>query len=479
VGREDVLPNTGPAGGEVVAGRYVLERSLGNGGMGDVWVATDRKLRRRVALKELSPALAEDEPARARFFREARALARISHPNVVGVFDVGEDDGRPFLVMELVEGTTLEDELQRVDRLPPERAAEIGAGVAAGLAAAHENGVVHRDVKPSNIFLTPSDEPKVGDFGIARMEVGDKTVTLTGAAFGSPAYVSPEQVNGGKIGPRADLYALGCVLYRMLAGRAPFEGDPVSLTYQHVHEQPAPLDSLGVGVPAALSGLVSALLEKDPTARPRSADEVRLALSAFVAQPTRRLPPAPADKTALLPPAAPTERRRWPWPIVALALAALLLIALMGWAFARWSGNDTPGRHAASPRAASSPSRASPQASLPATEPPSATAVPPPNIDAGSPQQAAVALTAFVSALELSGQIDPHLANAIEHTIRDIPTELDDPDKVAESLDHLRDEVQKSVDHGTVSLGTARRLLLAIDAFRSTLFAGGGGDEGD
>src|SRR4029450_2472658 len=121
--------------------------------MGEVWVATDRTLGRRVALKELSPALAEDEPARARFFREARALARISHPNVVGVFDVGEDDGRPFLVMELVEGTTLERELEKVGRLPFERAAEIGAGIAAGLAAAHENGVIHRDVKPSNIFL--------------------------------------------------------------------------------------------------------------------------------------------------------------------------------------------------------------------------------------------------------------------------------------------------------------------------------------
>ena len=477
MGREEVLPqSSAPAGGEVVAGRYVLERSLGNGGMGEVWVAADRMLDRRVALKELSSELAEDDPARRRFFREARALARISHPNVVGVFDVGEDEGRPFLVMELVEGKTLEDELQRTGKLPPERAAAIGAGIAAGLAAAHENGVIHRDVKPSNIFLTSSDEPKVGDFGIARVELGDKTATLTGAVFGSPAYVSPEQVSGGKIGPRADLYALGCVLYRMLAGRPPFEGDPVSLTYQHVHEEPVPLDSLGIGVPAELSALVSALLEKDPTARPRSADEVRLALSAFIAQPTRPLAPPPrVDPTTELPPVVPTERRRWPWPIIALAVAALVLIGLMGWAFARWgSGNDAAARRTPSAHASSPAARVSPTAAA-TTAPPStpATTVP------SSAQDAADTLTALVTAMQLTGAIDPSTANAIEHTIRDLQAKADDPEEVQHSLDDLRSTIQKNMENGHLAPSTARELLLAVNAYAATLPTGESHGEGD
>jgi eukaryotic-like serine/threonine-protein kinase len=467
VGREDLLPSASPpADGEIIADRYVLERSLGNGGMGEVWVATDRMLGRRVALKELSPALAEDEPARARFFREARALARISHPNVVGVFDVGEDDGRPFLVMELVEGTTLERELEKVGRLPFERAAEIGAGIAAGLAAAHENGVVHRDVKPSNIFLTSTGEPKVGDFGIARLERGEMTTTLTGTVFGSPAYVSPEQVTGGKIGPRADLYALGCVLYRMLAGRPPFEGDPMSLTYQQVHESPAELDAMGLGVPAELSALVSALLAKDPVARPRSADEVQHALAAFVAQLTRPLPAV--APTAELPVAAAATRGRWPWPIVAIGVAALLLIALMGWAFAHWGGDAPAARRQASPRASA------PSPSLVTTTAPSPSPTQP-----SSAQGPVAALSALVAVMQASGTIDPHLADAIQHTIADVSGKMsNDPDKAREALDHLREEIQKSAGQGRISSAAANTLLRAIDAFGATIPSSEGG-EGD
>jgi serine/threonine-protein kinase len=469
VGREELLPSdSAHAGGDVVAGRYELERSLGNGGMGEVWVATDRMLGRRVALKELAPALAEDEPARHRFFREAQALARISDPNVVGVFDVGEDDGRPFLVMELVEGTTLERELDTVGTFSPERAAEVGAGIAAGLAAAHANGVIHRDVKPSNIFLTPDGEPKVGDFGIARLERGDKTSTLTGVAFGSPAYVSPEQVTGGNVDAHADLYALGCVLYRMLAGHPPFEGaDPVALSYQHVHEPPPQLD--GPGVPPGLAALVGALLEKDPNARPGSAEEVRHALSAFVAQPTRPIPPAaPIEPTAELPVVEPEERRRWPWPIVAIALAALLLIALMGWAFGHWGSADPAARRQTSPRASLS-------TQPPVTTAPAPTSPAPPSVAQGP----AAALTALVAAMEASGAIDPHLANAIEHTVSDVQEKMTtDPDKAREALDHLREEVQKSIEHGRISSSDANTLVRAIDAFAASI-PSSEGDQGD
>src|SRR5262245_42219295 len=165
-GRTETAPSV------TIADRYRLERSLGSGGMGEVFIATDTVLDRRVALKQLSSTLAEDDDARSRFFREARALARINDPNVVGVFDAGEEDGTPYLVMELIEGTTLRKELRANGRLAPERARQIGAGVAAGLAAAHAQGVIHRDVKPSNIFLTTDGRPKIGDFGIARIERG-------------------------------------------------------------------------------------------------------------------------------------------------------------------------------------------------------------------------------------------------------------------------------------------------------------------
>jgi serine/threonine protein kinase len=355
-------------------------------------------------------------------------------------------------------------------------------GIAAGLEAAHENGVVHRDVKPSNIFLTPTDEPKVGDFGIARLEVGETTATLTGAVFVSPAYVSPEQVSGGKVGPGADLYSLGCVLYRMLAGRPPFEGDPAALTYQHVHEQPAPFESLGVAVPAELSNLVFALLEKDPNARPRTAEEVRLALSSFVAQPTRpMIPPPPVGPTVELPPVVPAERRSGAWRVAALAVVALLLIALMGWALARWGGNDRAAGRTATPR--SSPAHTSPavrtSATTGATSPPSST--PPqtnsPSATSPSSSQGAVeTLSALVTVLQLSGAIDPSTANAIEHTIRDIRTKADEPDEVQRALDDLRDTIEKNVNKGALAPSTARRLLQAIDAFAATVPSGGEGD---
>ena len=189
--REDVLP-TPPTGSPLptqVAERYRLDRSLGNGGMGEVFEATDLTLHRSVAVKLMSPSLVQDEPARARFLREARALAQVNSPNVVAVYDAGEDEERPYLVMELVEGTTLERELRRSGRIEPARAVAIAMGIAAGLAAAHERGIVHRDVKPSNVFLTPSDDAKIGDFGIARLERPDATLTLAGQAFGSPPYM--------------------------------------------------------------------------------------------------------------------------------------------------------------------------------------------------------------------------------------------------------------------------------------------------
>ena len=466
--REDLLPEA-PSGSSqrVVADRYVLERSLGNGGMGEVFVATDRTLGRRVALKQLSPALAEDEAARGRFFREAKALARLSDPNVVGVFDVGDDDGRPFLVMELIQGTTVARELDKLGRLPIDRALAIGAGTAGGLAAAHAKGVIHRDIKPSNIFLTRSDQPKLGDFGIARLERGEATLTMAGEAFGSPAYIAPEQAMGVRVDPRADLYALGCVLYQMVSGRLPFEGDPVSLTYQHVHEAPARLDQIEPNVSPGLAALVGDLLEKDPADRPGSADEVRRALGS-----ERDTLPADGaavdDTTAVLAvPTQPLPQRRskkWPWPIIAIAVAAILLTGLMALAFTRWGGTEANGPRNASPRV-SSVARAT------STAAPTSAASQPTTL-ASTPQEAAAALLALVRTMQSSAALDEHVAKEVEQAVEDALNHLDEPDEVRSKLEDLRGKLSDEVEKGKITQEEAHRLSAAIERLISTLSSG-------
>jgi serine/threonine-protein kinase len=448
--REDFPSATADASRPLLAGRYALDRSLGNGGMGEVFVATDTTLGRQVALKRLAPELAADDASRRRFFREARALGRINDTNVVGVFDVGEDGERPFLVMELIVGTTLARELEDKGRLLTDQAVAIAAGVAGGLAAAHAKGVVHRDVKPSNIFLTEAGEPKVGDFGIAHMEHG--TRTMTGTALGSPAYIAPEQAMGQPVDARTDLYALGCVLYHMLAGRPPFEGD----------------------APPELASLVTHLMEKEPAARPPSAEAVRETLADIGGPGTPLSVPAPRPgDTAVLPevpPPTPAGGRRWPWPIIAIAGVAVLLLVLMIAAFARWGGSPDPPRTASS---AHTPTHtASP--SLATTAAPSSPTV---QAQPSTPQAAGAALIALAQSLYSSGGIDQHLSKEIEHSIRDLLGHLDEPDEIASTVDDLRGEVADSVDKGKATSDAAQQLSAAIDRLAKNLPSGGG--EGD
>jgi len=460
----EVLPPGRPesASDELVGGRYRLERSLGNGGMGEVFVATDTTLGRRVALKRLSPALTDDEASRGRFFREARALAKINSPNVVAVFDAA-GDGEPYLVMELIEGTTLREELRRSPRLPPDRAVAIGAGVAAGLAAAHAQGVIHRDVKPSNIFLTADGQPKVGDFGIARIERGDQTLTMTGQAFGSPAYIAPEHATGGRVDARTDLYSLGCVLYEMLAGRRPFEGkDAVSLTYQHVHTEPVRVDTVEPGISPELAALVGSLLEKHPADRPATADEVRRAL---LAAPTEAAAPAaPAveepDRTAVLPgrAAALGTKRQRPWWLFA-AIAGAVVLSIFAVAFALT--NDSPPIHP----------RRSAQSQSPSSATTSAPAVP------STPQQAGAALVALAQQLAANDPPAKHIADDIEHTVNDVLGHLDEPSEGLDKLNELKDKIAEEVDKGHVEQSAAAQLDAAIDRFAQAVSASGG--EGD
>ena len=226
-------------GARILGGRYALLEQLGAGGMAMVYRARDEVLGREVAVKVLSPQFAADPGFLARFEREARHVASISHPRIVTVFDSGIDENTPFIVMELVAGRTLRQVLDQVGPLPAREAVAIASAVCEALEAAHAAGLVHRDIKPANIVLS-GGEVKVLDFGIARAD-GPGRATRTQAVLGTAEYLSPEQASGGQVGPQTDLYALGCVLFEMLTGAPPFTADSaLGVAYRQVHDDPGP-----------------------------------------------------------------------------------------------------------------------------------------------------------------------------------------------------------------------------------------------
>jgi serine/threonine-protein kinase len=298
-----------------VGGRYALDRRLGRGGMASVYLARDGELERRVAVKLLGASVGRDDALRRRFARESRLAARLSHPNVVTVFDAGEDDGRPYIVMEYVEGETLADVLRRRGPLPPEEAAEIGEQIAAGLAHAHAHGLVHRDVKPQNLLVTRDGRVKVGDFGVARGDDASK-LTEAGTVLGTAAYLSPEQAAGAQVGPRSDVYSLGVVLYELLAGRTPYRFD--SLAELGAPRKPPP--DLPPTVPPALAAVVRRCLSPAPTDRPESAAEVGVELR-------RALEPAAEAPTVTI---VSARRRRAPLVVTLLVvLAAAVAVSVV------------------------------------------------------------------------------------------------------------------------------------------------------
>jgi serine/threonine protein kinase len=211
--------------GELIADRYEVEKLVGRGGNSSVFKAHDTLLERNVALKILHEHHLEDEEYVERFKREARTVAQLSHPNIVTVIDRGETDGRPFIVFEYVDGHTLDQVIDRRGALPIDEALEIAIASASGLAFAHRHGLVHRDVKPQNILLNGDRQPKVTDFGIARSLDVKKGVTQTGTVLGTSNYIAPEQASGDAVGAESDVYSLGVVLFELLTGRVPFEGE--------------------------------------------------------------------------------------------------------------------------------------------------------------------------------------------------------------------------------------------------------------
>lgn len=257
----------------LIAERYRLGPSVGRGGMGEVFRATDELLGRVVAVKLLLPS---DQDARAgeRFQREARAAARLSDPHVVSVYDFGRHDEGFFLVMELVEGRTVAAELAQQGPLPKDRAIDIVEQAAAGLAAAHLEDVVHRDVKPGNLLLTADGTVKVADFGIAHLPgEGASTLTATGQIVGSTHYLAPERARGEQAGKAADVYALGCVLYQLVAGQPPFTAEhPAAILYQHVDTAPTPPSSARPELAGSFENVLLRMLAKDAADRPSAAE---------------------------------------------------------------------------------------------------------------------------------------------------------------------------------------------------------------
>jgi len=295
----------------VLGGRYELGEGIGVGGMAEVFRGRDIRLGRDVAVKVLRADLAREPAFQGRFRREAQAAAGLNAPCIVSVFDTGETDGVPYIVMEYVEGRTLRDILQSEGRLLPQRALEVVADVCAALDVAHAAGIVHRDIKPGNVMLTPRGEVKVMDFGIARAIADTSSaMTQTAAVIGTAQYLSPEQARGETVDARSDIYSTGCLLYELLTGRPPFIGDsPVSVAYQHVREEARPPSQLNPDVSTTIDHIVAKSLAKRVEDRYQSAADMRKDIDRAIAglqvdAPTAATVATPSA-TALAPAAPP------------------------------------------------------------------------------------------------------------------------------------------------------------------------------
>jgi len=345
------------AGNTLVDGRYRVLRRIGSGGMADVYCADDTHLGRQVALKVLHRRFAQDQEFVERFRREAKSAAGLNHPNVVGVFDRGEHEGTYYIAMELLEGHTLKEIAAAEAPMPQERVVDLGLQILQAAGFAHSHGVIHRDFKPHNVIVDQQGHAKVTDFGIAR--AGASEMTETGSIMGTAQYLSPEQAQGHAVTATSDIYSIGVMLYEMLAGRLPFEGDSaVAVALKHLSEPPPPISQWRPDVHPALEAVVMAALAKDPAQRWQSAEDLAAGLEAARTQiaagpnggqdtaafaalpvpvsgeagPTLPTQLAPAPVVAPVPEPEPKRERRWPWyaiGVLAVALVGVLLYLIL------------------------------------------------------------------------------------------------------------------------------------------------------
>ena len=320
-------------------GKYHILEEIGRGGMGVVYKAHDSVLDRLVAIKVLAPHLTWDQEFVRRFLREAQSAARLKHPNIVTIYDVGQAQGYHFIAMDYLGGRSLAEIIRRQGPLPPERVAHLLTQIAQALDYAHARNLVHRDVKPGNVIVSPNDHATLTDFGVAKALTGTR-LTQSGVMVGTPAYMSPEQVKQQPVGLAADVYSLGVVAYEMLGGRPPFEGDTPHVLYAHVYEEPRPLPQMNPKVSPAVGAVVQKALAKEPSKRYRSAETFVEALGQAVGSRETeviRKPPPPRPSS---PPKARVSQLPL-WPLFG-ALLAVLIVVLMVF----WSVTNKPGEQA-------------------------------------------------------------------------------------------------------------------------------------
>jgi eukaryotic-like serine/threonine-protein kinase len=467
----------------ILSKRYRVEETLGEGGMARVYRGIDEVLGRPVAIKVLAERHAGDDKFVTRFRREAQAAAALNHPNVVSVFDTGDDEQAHYIVMEYVEGETLADLLRRERPLDPGLAARIAEEVATALQAAHDRQLVHRDVKPGNVMIDREGRIKVMDFGIARA-AADDTLTQTGTVLGTAAYLSPEQARGDAVDARSDIYSLGCVLYEMLSGRAPFTGDSaVSIAFRHVNDRPDPPSAHHPGIPPELEAVTMRALEKDPARRYQSADEFREALVAARAAGVDTGPMGAGGDTDLLPVAAradattpitaepppPDLRRRAGFPSwLPLALIAAAVLALAGILALSLAGDDERPRRGAG-RQEQGQGQPPPEEESPPpqeTSPPPAEPVAPADALATLDNALVAAVTNGSLTVDAAEKIgDKATAASEKYSAGDLTGALDE-------LSKAKEELGKAASKGEVtSEDTAVQITQAIDLVAASMQA--------
>jgi serine/threonine-protein kinase len=336
--------------GELIAGRYELEELVGSGGMSSVYRAYDRLLERNVALKVLHEQFTGDGDYVERFRREARSVAQLSHPNIVTVIDRGEQDSRQFIVFEYIRGENLKGLVEREGPLPEQDALRVTLQVARGLAFAHEQGLVHRDVKPQNVLLTEEGRPKVTDFGIARSVDVAGGLTRTGTVMGTSDYIAPEQARGAHVDALSDVYSLGAVLYELLTGEVPFPGDNfVAVAMRHINESPPSVRERRPDVSPRLDAAIRRAMAKVPTDRFGSMDAFAAELQACLAE-LEGPRVSPTEQTVVVSPLSRRERRRWRraradrpsvWPLIVLLAGLAVLAGIFAAVFAFTGSSPT------------------------------------------------------------------------------------------------------------------------------------------